>query len=76
MLKNEPLFKETEELVIASLLLEQTAYLRVSDLLSAEMFYTPEHAAIYACISTMSDNGQSMERNWSISISQLSFNFV
>ena len=61
MLKNEPLCKETEELVVSSLLTEQTAFLRVSQLLRPEMFFTPEHKEIYNCISTMTDKGAAVD---------------
>lgn len=43
---------ELEEAVIGALMLEKDAYLKVSDFLAADMFYSEKHAVIYqACAS-------------------------
>jgi replicative DNA helicase len=57
MLQNEQLCKDTEQLVIAALLMEQTAFLRVNEFLRADMFFTAEHREIYACIENMFQKG-------------------
>lgn len=61
MLKDEKICRETEQLVIGSLILESNAILRINDMLKSEMFYIEEHREIYDCISRKSDAGEHID---------------
>ena len=61
MLKDENICRETEQLVIGSLIFESNAILRIDDMIKSEMFYIEEHREIYDCISRKSDAGEHID---------------
>jgi replicative DNA helicase len=61
MLQNENIYRDAEQLVIAALLIEKSALMRVVDVLKPEMFYLSEHRVIYACIESMNDQGKPVD---------------
>ena len=61
MLANEDIIKKSEELVIAAILIENTAFFRVSTFLRKERFYTDTHKEIYQCVADMFDKGGAVD---------------
>ena len=61
MLQNENLCRDAEQLVLAALLIEKNAMMRVVDILKPEMFFQPEHREIYACIESMTEKGKAVD---------------
>ena len=48
-------------MVIAAILIENTAFFRVSTFLRKEMFYTDIHKEIYQCVADMFDKGGAVD---------------
>ena len=59
--KSLPYSKEAEQSVLGAMLLDKDTISKVSEIISAEDFYRPEHQVIYKLIQDISNQGMSVD---------------